>query len=376
VTLFSTTQVVAAEGTPYAFGFKELLLWSSGSTSVLWAATGSGGGLASFDILTDGTLILVESIDYPSFIRAGVDPDLSGAMGDGALLVGGLMGFGFEMAATGTSGSYVDFGDASLSYISPIWIAIGGAHFVLAGDPDGGTFLYDWSSAAPEPVAMWSTDTFGDAAALPGGYVAMAFPSADRLDIWLPGADGSADVVATVGATDGLGWSVPGLLDQVSLGGYSYLIVGGQGSSSLTVLNFGPDGALTVADHVIDSPDTRFATVQAIDAISLGGEAYVAAGGADDGITILHLLDNGRLVPLQTIVDDNVTGLTNVTGLAFFAAGGVLSLAASSEGDAGLTVFSAEVSQMPRAVIGTDAVKPCWGPRGPTPFSTAAGPMC
>ena len=52
-----------------------------------------------------------------------------------------------------------------------------------------------------------------------------------------------------------------------------------------------------------------------LEAITLDGRVYVLAGGADDGLTLMELLPNGRLLHRDTFVDGLDTALTNPGGL-------------------------------------------------------------
>jgi Ca2+-binding RTX toxin-like protein len=62
------------------------------------------------------------------------------------------------------------------------------------------------------------------------------------------------------------------------------------------VIALGADGSMQVADHVIDTLDTRFQGVQALATAQIGDRVFVIAGGGDDGLTVMVLTPEGRLL--------------------------------------------------------------------------------
>ncbi len=146
------------------------------------------------------------------------------------------------------------------------------------------------------------------------------------------GADGLPVQVTSLGAAGGLGISAPSALEVVTLGGTTYAIVAGSGSSSLSVIEIGAGGSLSLVDHVIDSLDTRFQGVQALDVVTLGDRAYVFAGGGDDGIDVFALLPGGRLLLLDTVLQANGLTLSGITAIEAATSGGVAEVFVASEG--------------------------------------------
>ncbi len=61
-----------------------------------------------------------------------------------------------------------------------------------------------------------------------------------------------------IGAPQGLGIADPSAVKVVETAGATFLLVASAGSSSISVVALGADGSMQVADHVIDTLDTRF----------------------------------------------------------------------------------------------------------------------
>ena len=145
--------------------------------------------------------------------------------------------------------------------------------------------------------------------------------------------------VETLSAQDGLAVAHLSDLDVAQMGNQTFVIAAAAGTSSLTVMALSADGQLTLTDHVLDSRDTRFATVMAVDTITVAGHVFVVAGGGDDGVTLFRLLPDGTLQVLATLEDTLSTGLENVTAVEIIQIGNSLFIYVGSETEGGLTVL-------------------------------------
>ncbi|UWR24447.1 DUF4214 domain-containing protein [Sulfitobacter sp. S190] len=128
--------------------------------------------------------------------------------------------------------------------------------------------------------------------------------------------DGQLSVMMQLDVRDGLWVQTPTHLEVADVAGQSYAIVGAQGSSSVSVVALDPDGQMRVTDHVVDDRDTRFSQLSVLETVEISGQTFVVAGGADDGLTVMTVLPGGRLLHLETIVDDTAMALEDPTALA------------------------------------------------------------
>ena len=150
-------------------------------------------------------------------------------------------------------------------------------------------------------------------------------------------ADGSMSIADTLGVADGLGLIAPEILRVVEVAGQSYGVVAAASSSSISVFEIDASGALTARDHVIDGQGTRFASISELEIVESNGRAFVLAAGTDDGITLLELLPDGRLLHHATMADTDAVTLQDVAGLTGQVQNDVLHIFVASDTEAGLT---------------------------------------
>ena len=144
-------------------------------------------------------------------------------------------------------------------------------------------------------------------------------------------------------------------LRTFALGGETFLLAAASGSSSLTVFRVAADGRLTPVDHVIDSLDTRFQSVRTIEVFEVDGRAFVVAAGADDGLSLFALAPGGRLVHLETIADSAVAALSNVTAMTAVRVGRTVQIVTVSGAESGVTVVDLDISRLGAMVSGVGA---------------------
>ncbi|WP_255471007.1 calcium-binding protein [Paracoccus sp. M683] len=137
-------------------------------------------------------------------------------------------------------------------------------------------------------------------------------------------------------AQDGSGFNSPNDVAAVTVGGQVYLIVTSALSSSITTIRLLPDGGMIPVDHVVDELTTRFQGATALATVEVGGRAYVFVGGQDDGISMFTVLPDGRLLHLETLVDDNGMVLADISALQAIEVDGKIALFVTSATEAGV----------------------------------------
>lgn len=307
-----------------------------------YAATGAQGGLAAWRLAEGRAPALVDSVFFhrlPGPVLEGglavLDrsdrPFLAVGSGEGTLS-------GVRLQANGLMGDLTGLPAPGLP-----------AHVVALTGAEGQVFAAGPDSRIVALTESGETYRGGDAAVFgPGGITAMAVlrtGGQSRLYIAGSGVEGVTvfDLTrgrpvaeGTVGAAAGLGVSAPTELAAVSLMGRDYLVLAAAGSSSISVLEAGPDGSLAVRDHIIDSLHSRFAHVQTLDAVVAEGHVFVLAAGSDDGVSLFRLLPGGRLLHLAALADAVGAGLSDIRALAAARIGEELQVLAASESSAGL----------------------------------------
>lgn len=156
------------------------------------------------------------------------------------------------------------------------------------------------------------------------------------------------------GAADGLGIRTPAALESLEAFGKTWVVLAGQQTQSLSVLQLADDGTLVATDHLLDTHHTRFGAVQALAVLETDGHAFVVAGGGDDGLSLFRLLPSGRLIHEVSLADRAGLGLQDITALELVRAGNALQIFASSEGAAGVAQFTVSLANAGQVIRDAD----------------------
>ena len=287
---------------PLAFvsGISDLeIVWIDGQPR-LYSATlvGSGGGFSVYNIATGSLASLTGVIGYPSFLGQRVSPHFSvldnpSAIG-GTLIATGCSPSGwasYNLSGSGTFGAPLKTPlpfDPTASAV----LQTGGTTFVyLAPEGNGRPLAYTLSgngtlapvSGVPASPSLPRVDDLAVAQTSGGNFLLAASALGNSVTSYSIGANGSVTQVSQVTDAVGIGMSKPNAVEVLNVSGVSYAVVAGTESSSLSVFRILPDGRLYPVDHVVDGLGTRFAGATAITGLQVGDRAYLIAGGSDDG---------------------------------------------------------------------------------------------
>lgn len=375
---FSNTQTRGKMGVGmFEFTFQQYVQWpdasdvsnitdiaivSANGTHQVFATTQFDGALTSWD-LTSANLRFEGAYQYSQSDVAGFTPDLGVlefggaqyiALGGGATNPGQIFATGSPVSAP--IDTYATGFGADLTQI--VGVSLGNGNQALVGgladhgglgvvrfDADSGEvlgerYVPDYADTFAEPVTAISSVEVDGAT-----YVLTTGQEADGLTAWGVASNGFVFNADGLDTNDGLWVSAPSVIETVSAWGQAYAIVGAAGSSSLSVVQVGADGTLTVTDHVIDDRDHRFQGVTDIAVQVVDDVPFIVAGGADDGLTLLCLLPDGRLHALATIEDTTAMGLANLSSVALVQDGNALVIVAGSSSETGLTSLTVDLTE-------------------------------
>lgn len=296
--------------------------------------------------------------------------------GAGALLVAGAYGTGVEGYWLASDGRL----DASFTLAMTGGVQTPEALLTLQAVTAGGRSFFLSSSRQSPGLEVWersgsnqltavaqsaaadafaANDVFAIAPVTLGGQIhVLALSAAENslVNFTLSG-DGMLTQVARLDMRDGLAVGTPTQLQLVQVGGQDYALVGAAGTGSVSVVALAPGGGMQVTDQVNDDLGTRFAGLSVLEAVTVGGQVYVVAGGADDGLTLMTLLPGGRLVHLGTLADDAQMALTDPGALALAASGNGIDIFAAgevpveqSEAGGGLTQLRADLGAIGQSI--------------------------
>ncbi|MDT8853539.1 hypothetical protein RNZ50_00530 [Paracoccaceae bacterium Fryx2] len=360
--LFRHVATFVAAIEQFVTGITDLGIAWIGGQPRLYAMTRPDGGLSVFDLAGDGAAGLLGTQAHQPGLGHLAVPQigmLTGAAGSVILPVGLQNGAGLGVGLTGDGrfGGRVTFADGERpapDLLATASQSIGGHTFVYASRPGSDRPVsYELTAAGDlRQMAAAGTGTGGSGCAAESlitldvgarSFLIAASTLGDRVTAYSLQANGTLVETDVLDSASGIGLSRPGAVAGVTLHGASYVIMAGTGSSSLSVARLTPEGRLLPVDHVIDGLDTRFQSVTALTSFQIGERAFVLAGGADDGISLFTLLPDGRLIHLSSIADTLATTLTNVTALAAAVVGNRVLVFAAGEGEAGLTQFDLDL---------------------------------
>ncbi|WP_342077120.1 calcium-binding protein [Yoonia sp. SS1-5] len=368
--LFHVTTVFS-EGEVDHSRITDLAITTRGDDDFLVGTTRYDGFATSWSIDTSG-LRAADAWELDGGHLPGSDPTLT-TLGNGNLLAGGGTDGAVQMLQVLPDGTFGTINDLSslpramsgfqhgvTATLTDGTLAVYGT---IAGDPGmAALFFTSAGTLAAHAVMQPATAPVEQVAALATAstdtqtFLLTADTAENAIVSWTIGTDGALAVADTLTPEDGLWISAPSVIETASVNGSDYVILGAAGSNSLSVMAIGPDGALDLRDHIIDSRDTRFAGVTSLEVVTHQDRTFVIAGGADDGISIFLLLDGGQLVARDHIADTTLTSLDNISALA------------ARGNDDGLDIFVASSSE-----TGVTQLRYDTGPAGVTLSGDAAG---
>lgn len=333
----------------------------AGVTTVI-ASTGAGGGVSLYRLRPDATLDATDSMIFAPTFTGMISRDIAVLMGGGGaqLLLGGAASglFSYALGADGSIGGRIaptalPGGPAAVATLAHLPGATGGGLLAL-GDATDGVVLYRMTGSGPVQVDVLP----GQSAALALGATtggAVLLSAGARIDhvLGFTVSDGSGPVPAgQAGPDEGLGMTAPTALRLVTAHGQDFALLAASGSSSLSVLQMQADGTFVLRDHLIDSLSSRFAKVQDLAVVKVAGQVFVLAGGSDDGVNLLTLLPDGRLIHLDAIAGSLQGGLDGITRLTAIHDLGALHVFAATQGDAGLAHLTVPMADIGAVIRG------------------------
>ncbi len=234
---------------------------------------------------------------------------------------------------------------------------------------DGTTLVRVMELAADDVLA--ANDVFDMSVVTIAGQTRLLVLSAGRGSLlnFALSPEGQLADMQQLGGQEGFFATRPDHLVTVEVNGQAYALIGASGSGSLAVVALHPDGRMVLSDHVADDQQTRFDNMSVLEVITLDGQTYVIAGGADDGLSLMTVLPGGRLLHLDTLVHGSEMALDNPEGLALSAGADGQSIDITVSGN--MVSGLAGLSQL-QVDLGEIGVTRMFG-SGPTRFEGTAG---
>lgn len=352
---------------------ERLEIVTTASGSFLYSVTGSNGGILAWQIGAQAVPTVADSFYFPGSLTGMAVLDLSWATFNGytRILFGVTQGgdlLSSNSAAPGDLGrqTTVRLDDAR----SP-WLQNGlltaeiasGADMIYVADAISGAlngYAIDASG-----IPRWVSGTASPSGGAVGGQVLLEMVAVagqefllradagfDGVASYRVGANGALVQVGTLGASNGLGLNDPTVMSTVTAFGKTFVVLGAGGSGTISVMELTATGSLRPTDHLMDTLDSRFGMITALEAVVVRGRVFVVAGGGDDGLTLFTLLPDGRLVQLQTLEQGTGLGLQDITALTMTVVGTELRIFVASGAQPGLSLLRIDLAALGVTVTG------------------------
>lgn len=317
----------------------------------MYTSTGRNGGLVAYQLDANGNATVTTTVIFPPEITLSVTEKLVfNTDGSGPVLYVGSNAHGLMGYAIGANG----LGNAThATWTSVESMAAGGSiasveALIVLAEHAPNMFPHDFD--ATQIVDLVNVTVNGQSLIITANELKDEI-TAYRIDP----STGNLVEVGVMGALQGLGINAPTAMEVVEIGGQSYVIVAASGTSSISVLKVMPDGSMLPVDHVLDNGTTLFEGVQDLAVAQSGDHTFVVAGGADNGLTLFLMLPDGSLVFLQSIADSDATSMHKITAIDVVIDGNVLHVFVGSQNEAGLTQFTIDLSTLGDLQTGTAA---------------------
>ena len=321
----------------------------------------AGGPLPGFQITAwslDSGFSLRDSLLLPGTGQAGTEPVIETlATADGAwrpVFLGDGTGGAVGILQDGTGrfdGSLaIEGADAAGALHRLVSVTVGEAVFA-AGLTTEQPSLTLWQVAEEGRVTPLgpgiTAPGLTDLTAL-GPHLVVAGTGEEPLSLYRVGAAGDLHLETRLAAAENPGLAGSMVLASGRPGGIAHVVAGAAQSGTLSVWRIAENGTLQLTDHLIDSRDSRFQGVSQLEAVTHDGQTWVAAGGADSGVSLFRLLASGRLVQVAQLADGLDWSLDGLAALDLAADdAGLLHLATAGLRDGGLSHFT----YLPRTLL-------------------------
>ncbi len=335
-------------------GLSSLDIISIGPRRFLIAAGEADGGLSSFEILADGSLVAADDVFFSAntgtqnvryvdaFMFEGEAFIVPSGRYDDNLSV-------FKLDPTGSFTATQTLTNANTARMTMTEVVnIGSNSYLFTANASAGMDRYVISTGGalttPTHISDTASVSLGDISALQSSrlkghdflFVASAFDAG--ITVFEVGIGGA--LTNRFYLTPGLvGFNAISTLQTAQIGERAFLLVGSAETDTLMVFRVSQGGKLNLVESLVDKSETRFARISALEVFEQNGRTFVLAAGSDDGLTLFELTYRGRLNLLGVVADEFTTTLTNISDIKVEIIGAKILVFVSSPAEHGFTEF-------------------------------------
>lgn len=335
-------------------GLSDLEIISVGTRQYLIAAGEADGGLSSYEILANGTLVASDDVllsagsgtqnvrGITSYVVDGVTYVVPMGRYDDNLSVYSVDENGdFTLESSYSGGNFANLVTGEIVYID-------GTPMFYSANTSAGLNYYTLNLVGdltlPHVMSDTETAPLGDVTVLAAGFLQ------GKTFLFVASAWDAGLAVYTVSASGSLtqtfylepgevGFNAPSALVTMQVGPRAFVIMASAETDSILVFRVSVGGKLKLIDSMIDTSDTRFARASVLEAFEKDGRHFLLAAGSDDGITLFEIDYRGHLRFIMVVADDFDTTLNNISDIEVTEIGGQLYVFVSSPTEHGFTQF-------------------------------------
>jgi serralysin len=364
---------------PHLDGLRTLRIDGSGDIPVLFAGSQIDGTISSFALSSSYTALIDQMTGGPERGTNGLsDLDvLTSPSGARILLPSGRFDDAlalYELPPDGTLGTRHSPAEAPAMVQKALAYSVNDhSFFVSRAWGQSGATVYEWTAHdtlkthihRPDTASAYLHDVTDFASLDIAGrsFVFSASAGDHGVSSFWMGQWGNMRPRDSLGAADGLPIHAPSALTTAQVDGKSFIILGAAGSGSLSVIRVNKWGGLFEVSTYLDTRDTRFDGVTALESFSVSGRSFLIAGGSDDGLSLFEINPDGSLNHLESVADSVLTTLGNVTSIAAHVSGTTVTIAVAGS-ETGFTRFDLDFSTLGQTHLGTRASETLRGHAG------------
>ncbi len=335
-------------------GLSSLDIISIGPQRFLIAAGEADGGLSSYKILADGSLVAADDVLFgPNTGTQNVRyVDTFSFEGEAFVVPSGRYDNNlsvFKLDPTGSFTASQTLSGASAARLTMTEsLTIGSNSYLFTTTASGGLSRYTITTGGTLNAKTTFADTpavaLGDVSAMLSAslkghdflFVASAFDAG--LSVFEVGTGGGLTSRSLLTPGE-IGFNAISALGTAQINERAFLLVGSAETDTLLVLRVSVGGQLKLVDSLVDKSETRFARISALEVFEQDGRTFVLAAGSDDGLTLFELTYRGRLNLLGVVADQFTTTLTNISDIKVEIIGAKILVFVSSAAEHGFTEF-------------------------------------
>lgn len=335
-------------------GLSSLDIISIGARSFLIAAGEADGGLSSYEILADGSLVSADDVLFG--VNSGTQNvryvDAFTFEGEAFIVPSGRYDDNLSVFRLDAAGSFTatqtltSAGTARMTMTE--MVTVGANSYLFTASTSAGLERYTITTGGTLAASTHINDTptvsLGDISAMISAtlkgreflFVASAFDAG--LTVFEVGAGGGLTNRFYL-TPDMIGFNAITTLATTQIAERAFLLVGSAETDTLLVLRVSQGGQLNLVDSLIDKSETRFARISTLEVFEYEGRTFVLAAGSDDGLTLFELTYRGRLNLLAVVADQFTTTLTNISDIKVSITGSTILVFVASTTEHGFTEF-------------------------------------